>query len=108
MKLEPSGKKGTFVGCIESCMEIDSEEKETSKDDHTDPSSLVVHPSDYQKYLVELVEHEDLSRDVAVTRKRPSWIFDILQDAQRHSTPHGTFRESKRPHSFSNHIESQL
>jgi hypothetical protein len=29
----------------------------------------------------------DLPRDVAVTRKRPTWLHDTLQDAVRHATP---------------------
>jgi hypothetical protein len=94
-KLEPSGKKGTFVGYKESHMEIDSEEQEAPKDDHTDPSSPVVHPSDYQEELVEPAEPVDLPRDVAVTRKRPAWLRDTLQDAERHATPRDTFRERK-------------
>jgi hypothetical protein len=60
MKLEPSGKKGTFVGYRESHMEIDSEEQEAPKDDHTDPSSPIVHPSDYLEELVEPTEPVDL------------------------------------------------
>jgi hypothetical protein len=36
-KLEPYGKKGTFVGYRVSHMEIDSEEQEAPKDDGTDP-----------------------------------------------------------------------
>jgi hypothetical protein len=46
-KLEPSINKGNFVVYRDSHMEIDSEEHEALKDDHTDPSSLGVHPSDY-------------------------------------------------------------
>jgi hypothetical protein len=48
-KLEPSGKKGTFMGYRVSHMEIDSEEQKALKDDRTDPSSPVVHPSDIRK-----------------------------------------------------------
>jgi hypothetical protein len=94
-KLEPSEKKGTFVGYKVSHMEIDSEEQEALKDDHTDPSSPVVHPSDYQEELVEPTKPVDLPRDVAVTRKRPTWLRDTLQDAERHATPRDTFRERK-------------
>jgi hypothetical protein len=74
-------------------MEIDSEEQEAPKDEGTDPSSPVVHPSDYQEESVEPTEPVDLPRDVAMTRKRPTWLRDTLQDAKRHATPSGTFRE---------------
>jgi hypothetical protein len=87
-KLEPSEKKGTFVGYKVSHIE----EKEDLKDDHTDPSSSVSHPSDYQE---EPTWPVDLPRNVAVTRKRPTWLRDTLQDAKKHTTPSDTFRERK-------------
>jgi len=37
----------------------------------------------------------DLTIDVAVTRKRPRWIIDTLQDAKGHAAPNGNFRERK-------------
>ena len=42
-KLEPSGKKDTFVGYRVSHMETDCEEQKAPKDDRIDPSSSVVH-----------------------------------------------------------------
>jgi hypothetical protein len=134
-KLEPSGKKGTFVGynetskaykiyipgqhqievsrdvtfdeevtfrrSRESHMEIDSEEQEAPKDENTDPSNPVVHPLDYQG---ESVEPVNLPRDVALTRKRRTWLRDTLQDVEEHATPSGAFRESKRPQRFSSYM----
>jgi hypothetical protein len=94
-KLEPSGKKGTFMGYKVSHMEIDCEEKKAPRDDHTVPSSPVVHPSDYQEESVEPTGPVDLPRDVAVTRRRPTWLRDTLQDAVRHAAPRDTFRERK-------------
>jgi hypothetical protein len=87
-------------------MEIDIEEHEALKDDHKDTSGPVVHPLEYQEDLVELSEPTDLPRDVAVTKKRQPWICDTLQYVERHSSPRGTFRERKQPHSFLSHIES--
>jgi hypothetical protein len=78
-------------------MEIDSEEQEAPKDKGTDLSSPVVHPSNYRE---ESLEPVNLPRDVDVTRKRPSWLRDTLQDAEGHATPSGTFRERKRPQRF--------
>jgi hypothetical protein len=69
----------TFVGYRESHMEIYSEEQEASKDDCTDPSSSIVHPSDYQEESVEPTEPMDLPIDVAMTRKRSAWLRDTLQ-----------------------------
>jgi hypothetical protein len=47
----------------------------------------------------------DLPRDVAMTRKRPTWLCDTLQDVEGHASPRGTFRESKRPKRFSSYME---
>jgi hypothetical protein len=107
-KLEPSGKKGTFVGYKESHMDVDSEEQEDTKDDHVDPSTPIVHPSDYQEELVKPAELVDLLRDVAVTKYKLAWLRDTLQDAERHLAPCGTFKEKKRPQIFSSYIESKL
>jgi hypothetical protein len=46
----------------------------------------------------------NLPRDVAVTRKRPAWLRDSLQDAEGHAAPSGTFRESKRRQRFSSYM----
>jgi hypothetical protein len=76
-------------------MQIDSEEQEAPKDSHTNPFSLVVHPSNYQEKSVEPTWPVDLPRDVAVTRRRLGWLCDTLQDAKRQATPSDTFRERK-------------
>jgi hypothetical protein len=78
-------------------MEIDCEEHKTSKDDRTNPSSSIVHSSYHQEESVEPEGLVDLPRDVEVTRKKPAWLRDTLQDIVRHATPHDTFRESKQP-----------
>jgi hypothetical protein len=74
------------------------------KDEGIDPSSPIVHPSDYQEEFVERIEPMDLPRDVAVTMKRSAWLRDTLQDAKGHATPNGIFRESKRPQRFSSYM----
>jgi hypothetical protein len=75
MKLEPHGKKVTFMGYKVSHMDIDCEEKKALRDDHIVPFSPIFHPSNYQEELVGLV---DLPRDVAVTRRRLTWLRDTL------------------------------
>jgi hypothetical protein len=82
-KLEPSGKKGTFMGYRVSHIRIDCEEQKASKDDHTDPSSSIVPSSDHQEESVEPKGPVDLPRDIAVTRKRPAWIRDTFCRMQR-------------------------
>jgi hypothetical protein len=105
-KLEPSGKKGTFMGYRVSHMRIDCEEQKALKDDHTDPSSSIVHSSDHQEESVKTEGPMDLPRDIAVTRKRPAWIHDTLHDVERHAALSDTFRERKRPLRFSSYMAS--
>ena len=46
----------------------------------------------------------DIPEDMTVSRKRPRWAQQTLQDAEGHESPHGTFRESKRPQRFSSYV----
>jgi len=97
-KLEPSGKKDTLVGYRVFHIEIDSEEQKALKDDHTNPSS-----SSCLSFRLSVVPtgKMDLPRDVTVTRKRPTWLRDTLQDAVRCSVLCET-------QSFFSNIESLL
>jgi hypothetical protein len=40
-------------------------------------------------------------RDIAVGRKRPTWPRQTLQEEKGHASPHGTFRERKKPQIYS-------
>jgi hypothetical protein len=46
---------------------------------------------------INLVALVNVSRDIAVGRKRPTWAHQTLQEEEGHVAPHGTFQESKRP-----------
>jgi hypothetical protein len=136
MKLEPSEKKGTFVGYSEtskayriyipgqrqieiskevtfdeeatfrksrkSHMDEDREEQEAPKDAAMIDST----PKDISEDQNETVEPEipvDPPKEVTVTKKRPTWLRN-LQEAEKHASPSGSFRESKRPHKFSSNV----
>lgn len=83
-------------------MDIDREEQEAPRDaDGSIPDS---HPSDVQREelvdpvdSVEPIEPTDRPRDILVTKRKPTWLCDTLQEAEKHATPHGSFRESGRP-----------
>ena len=47
----------------------------------------------------------DVPRDVTMTKKRPRWLCDTLQDTTRNATPNGTLRDIKIPHMFSSYME---
>ena len=53
---------------------------------------------------MEPVELVDRRRDVSVVKKRPTWLHDTLQEAEKHAAPRGSFRESKRPQRFSSYM----
>ena len=38
------------------------------------------------------------------SRKRPSWLRGLLDDAEGHSAPLGTFRESKKPNRYQGYL----
>lgn len=37
-------------------------------------------------------------------KRRPSWLGDTLEDAERHIAPRGTFRESKKPNRYQGYL----
>ena len=50
------------------------------------------------------VAQVNVSRDIAVGRKRLAWARQTLQEAKGHAAPRGTFRESKRPQRYSCYV----
>ena len=115
-KIDPSGRKGTFVGYSESSkayriyilgqrqIEISrdvifeeeiafqrSRESQMEIDNDTIPSP----PSAVQRETViepvDPVAPVDVPRDIAIGHKRPTWAQRTLQEAEGHATPRGTF-----------------
>ena len=48
----------------------------------------------------------DMPRDIIVGHKMPAWARKTLQEAEGHTTPQGTSRESKRPKRFSSYLSA--
>lgn len=46
------------------------------------------------------VEPPDIEK---VSKKRPAWLRETLQEAEWHSAPSGSIREKKRPRKFSSY-----
>jgi hypothetical protein len=125
-KIDPSERKGTFVGYnesskayriyipgqrqIEVSRDVTFEEEiafqrsresqmdiDSEKNEETVPSP----PSAVQRERVtdpvDPVAPVDVPRDIPVGHKRLDWARQTLQEAEGHATPRGTFRESKRP-----------
>ena len=136
MKLEPSGKKGTFVRYNESSkayiiyipgsrqievskdvtfeeemvvwkgigsnMEIDDEEMEMRSS--LPPAQNELAKKDKPIDPIDPVTTVDIPEDMAVSRKRPRWAQQTLQDVEGSEALHGTSREIKRPHRFSSYV----
>eukprot|EP00253_Pinus_taeda_P005063 PITA_05063 len=95
-KLEPSGKKGIFVGYSESSKAYRIYVLGQQQEEGSGPSNSLVRPVDHED------EPEGPSNplDLIVTpeiRKRPAWLRSTLQEAKGHAIPRSTFKESKRP-----------
>jgi hypothetical protein len=130
-KLEPSGKKGIFVGYSDSSkayrIYIPEQHKFEVNRDVTFNEKMA-----FKKSIEETIEEEEIeelneestenendekelpdhpmepcenidSDIVPETRKRPAWLEATLQDTERLKVPEGTFRKSKRPKRFSSY-----
>jgi hypothetical protein len=103
-KLDPSGRKGTFVGYSESSkaywiyilgqrqievsIDVTFEEEVAfmrSRGSHMDIDS------EKQEEMVPSPPLVDVPRYIVVGQKRPTWTRQTLQEVERHASPHGTF-----------------
>jgi hypothetical protein len=130
-KLEPSGKKGIFVGYSDSSkaykicipeqhkikvnrdimfnermafrksIEENIEEEEIEELDE-ESTENINDEKELPDHPMEPCEKID-SDIVPKTKKRPAWLEATLQDAERLKVPEGTFRKSKRPKRFSSY-----
>jgi hypothetical protein len=131
-KLEPSGKKGIFMGYSDSSkayrIYIPEQHKIEVSRDVTFNEKMA-----FNKSIEETIEEEEIeelneestenendekelpdhpmqpcenidSHIVPKTKKRPAWLEVTLQDAERLKVPEGTFRKSKRPKRFSSYV----
>jgi hypothetical protein len=133
-KLDPSSRKSTCVGYSESSKaywiyipsqrqievsrDVVFEEKiafRRSRESHMAIDSEIVPspPSVVQRDTIidpidpiDTVASVDVPRDIVVGHKRPAWARQTLQEVEGHTTPRGTFRESKRPQIFSSYVSA--
>jgi hypothetical protein len=132
-KLEPSGKKGIFVGYSESYksyiiyipeqhkievgrdvtfnekMAFKKSIEESMEEEYEEPKEESTHLPKSQNEELEQLDHpmqpcEPIeSVIVPKIRKRPAWLEATLQEAEILKAPSGTFRESKKPKRFSSY-----
>ena len=51
--------------------------------------------------MVELQKPEDPLREIITYKRRPAWAREIIQDAEKYGSLDGSFREIKRPRTYS-------
>lgn len=58
--------------------------------------------------MPDVEEHMDLidppPHEPSSSRKRPSWLGGLLEDAEGHATLSGTFHESKKPNRYQGYL----
>jgi hypothetical protein len=130
-KLEPSGKKGIFVGYSDSSnaytiyipeqhkIEVNRDvtfnermafkksieeniEEEEIEELNEERTKNVNDESELPDHPMDPCENID-SDIVPKTKKRPAWLEATLQDVERLKVPEGTFRKSKRRKRFSSY-----
>jgi hypothetical protein len=78
---------------------IDSNEEEEYEDTKEDSTCSPEHPSEEPE-----PPHEPVELVIAPkTRKRPAWLESTLEEAKKHKSPSGTFKQSKKPKRFSSY-----
>jgi hypothetical protein len=130
-KLEPSGKKGTFVGYSETSkayriyipgqkfIEVSRDvtfHEETSfrrardlscdLEEQEAPSFDSSPPDEKREETFEIVadpsrESIEFPMELPPVKMKPAWCREILKEEKKHSAPKGTFRESKKPDKYS-------
>jgi hypothetical protein len=85
-------------------MDEDREEQEAPKDAVMIDSTPEEHIPEEKNETVEPEILVDPPKEVTVTKKRPRWLWNTLQEVEGHAAPRGSFRESKRPHKFSSYV----
>jgi hypothetical protein len=94
-----------FIRSRQSHIDEDKIEQEAPKDvimvDSTPEETI----PEVQNDMVKSERPVDLPEEVVATKKRLAWLWNTLQEVERHAAPKGSFRERKRPHKFSNYVE---
>ena len=102
-----------FLRSRESHLDVVTEEPEAPKD--VEDPDIAPPRSDVQREELSdpVPDEEDpvepvlpLERPVLAppVKRRPAWLRDTLQEAEKHTAPPGTFRESRRPPKFSGYV----
>ena len=120
--MDASGKKGMFVGYsetlkayrvyvpsqreVEICHDVTFDEDASLRKVVNLPRSEEDHetrPRNQEEPKDETMPDVEGLMDISLG-KRPSWLRDTLEDAERHMAPRGTFHESKKPNRYQGYL----
>ena len=76
----------------------------SDRDERPKSSSPSIQREEEQDMALEPAEELECSIDEPPTKRRPAWFKETLQEAEKHATPSGTFRESRRPQKFKGYV----
>ena len=126
--MEPSGKKGVFLGYSENSKDYMiyvpgqrkievrrdvtfheearfKKSRELQQDSEavqpTSPSSKNEESYDEREEPCEGPSNEPLE---PLAKRKPGWLKEIVQEVERIASPKGSFREMKRPHRFGGYV----
>lgn len=68
------------------------------------PSSSSQREENEDDLSLEPIETLERSLEEPPTKRRPGWLKETLQEAERIVAPKGTFRERKRPHRYGGYV----
>jgi hypothetical protein len=94
----------TFRRSRESHMDEYQEDKKAPRDAIMVDSTPKEHILEDHNETIEPERPVDPPKEATVSRKRLTWLWNTLQEAEGHAVPKGSFRESKRPHKFSSYV----
>ena len=53
---------------------------------------------------LEPVEELERTLEEPLTKRKPGWLKEIVEEAEKIAPPKGTFKESKRPHRYGGYV----
>jgi hypothetical protein len=83
----------------------DSEEQEAPPLDPSDSPLLDEQREETSEFPMDPSRDTiEFPMEIPPTKRKPAWCREILKEAEKHSAPKGTFRESKKPDKYSGFI----
>ena len=106
-KLDPSGKKGIFVGYSESSKAYRKKPAEEPEEEEAPRIHDTIMNEETQKEDREFEEPQrpiDPPQEKNAHMRKPAWVREVIQGAERYGAPEENHRERKRTRSYSGYV----